>query len=572
MQPRYAPPLKSRSLLRQLGVVYLCVIAGCGPKMPVNTGSFPPTPPPPPPQLSWRERIQQAVNTLGDNCYPGDSTGSPDAPNAPVRVSLPQSSGAVEVASIGKLRLPMAFFLQAPKKRAISDIDSLSEISDIERVQFRKDTSDLIVIGPPAEPGKGLKPDDWLAVVRAVTGPEGPGVTIDPGPDPSHMLVRYFGGIEHTHVGNTFFEADRTLKLLSTGFDNKTCAVWPDRPPQIPTEIDLMNRDIDDSSLNDTGKWHRYWFEPSDVPVETETTDRAATMKLPDDRLVVKDESIPPGDRRRSSMEFSAAVTRSFLPMSAKVKAFAELQKDAGLVALAKWIRDNRLPVERSWIDGVPEREETVAATPSITVMRATLRDRYYLRYGIHGGVDFQKDNLYRSDLDSRRDVVTSSALSAEPRGSKMWDFTAAGGKYRAVRLHYQDPIPLRSNWVRWQRLTANGLPQPGIFRLTFPASKFVVENATGSALTVAVNGPIVPARGYCVLPGFDFAGIQTCMGMVAARNRGAHQAAAASVEQATAGQRRRPQGSFAAHLPGTDRDGLGVSVLGCCALRPWRG
>ena len=62
------------------------------------------------------------------------------------------------------------------------------------------DEAELILIGPPAEPGTGIFVEDWFTVLRALGGPEAPGV-------PSILAriliswVRYFGGIENTNLG-----------------------------------------------------------------------------------------------------------------------------------------------------------------------------------------------------------------------------------------------------------------------------------------------------------------------------------------------------------------------------------
>jgi hypothetical protein len=335
--------------------------------------------------------------------------------------------------------------------------------------------------------------DDWLVVLRAIRNGEAPGVTIDPGPNPSLMQVRYFGGIERTTLGQNFFEADRTLKLLSTGFDNNNCQAWEPRPPGIPTEMDLLARDIwnSDSDARREG-WHRFWFEPTAEPLETEETASGFTIRIPVNRLIVNDESIPPGHPSRSSSEFAQAVTKNFLDTTAKVRSFRRLQSAAALIETAKWIQDKRIPIDESWLGGSISQSATAETTPSITVLRAALKDQIYLRYGIHGGVDFQKDNAYRSALFASNPIA-SAARKSQPRTGSRWDFVVADHKYRAVRMKVAKPAALATVRTRWVRL-AGGLPQPSFFRLVFPDSTLEITNRGLSPLSVKLNGPVSKA------------------------------------------------------------------------------
>jgi hypothetical protein len=372
------------------------------------------------------------------------------------------------------------------KKRAISSVDDLGLLSDIEFAKYKN--NDLILIGPPAAEGEGFRPDDWYTVFRAISGSEAPGVSIDPGPDPRLMQVRYFGGIQQTALGTTFFEADRTLKLFSTGFDNFTCKVWTGRPRSVPTELDLMAADMHGNvnSLDGQGGWHRFWFEPSDDPVETE----GLTIRIPKNRLVVKDESIPPGrPSPASARQFASALTSNFLGMSGSIASFRQLQQDAALVALAKWMRDKEIPADKEWVSGQPRPETTAATTPSITVLRAELLDEIYLRFGIHGGVDFQRNNRYGS-LSAPATRLSAAVDQSGTTGLASWQFAMDGRMYQAVRLRISNPVLLGAHWIVWQRVTRI-LVQPKPYRVVVPRSNLVVNNETTDLLTIYVTGPV---------------------------------------------------------------------------------
>lgn len=493
-----------KAALRSFFLVAMLVVTGCGPKAvkpPVATQpafTAPPLRPAPPPGPSWRERVKRAVDTLGDRCYPGRQFNLD-----------PESPGAVSAGSQGSSRRDSRSVADLPP-RVVTAVSDLDYLADIEFARFRKKTSQLVLIGTPAESGNGIHSEDWLVVLRSINGPEAPGVSIDPGPNENLMQIRYFGGIEKTDLGDSFFEADRTLKLLSTGFDNYNCQLWRDRPTTIPTEMDLYSRELlSESSYMTREGWHRYWFEPRDEPLETEETPRAFTLKIPVNRLVVSDESIPPGHHSQSSSEFSEAVTSNFLDATTKIPAFRRLQSAAALVEIAKWMQDKEIPVDESWLGGTIAPFDTAETTPSITVLRAAIKDQVYLRFGIHGGVDFQKDNTYRTMPTAASDPIESAAAKTEPRTGSHWEFVFGGEKYCAVKLKIAHPKLLSDHRTRWVRMMV-GLPQPMLYRLVFPESKLQVINHGTSPVAVSLRGPIekslsvsTASEFFNVLPGF---------------------------------------------------------------------
>jgi hypothetical protein len=481
-----------------IAALTLSLVPGCGSKRPIAAAS--------PTSITpvGSGNYQRLFDSVGDRCYAGDHFPT-EAALGPNTNSIPWQNSDKPDPSIRLAAFAQNSFLhsgrvysnaflstsaetpQSPQKRGISSVEDLSLLSDVISALLKKD--DLIVIGPPARGTDRFRPDDWYAVFRSLAGVEAPGVTIDPGPNPMLMQVRYFGGIQQTELGSTFFEADRTLKLLSTGFDNATCALWPDRPRNVPTELDLIGSEIGDGArpIAGQGAWHRFWFEPSQNYVESE----GSHVLIPKNRLLVKDESIPPGTPSpKSARDFAESISAHFFAMAERIPAFRELQRDAGLVMLAKWMRDKQFPADEGWISRMPEQTSTPSNTPSITVLRAKLTDQYYLRYGIHGGVDFQKDNQYGPPSPQMRRLI-QVAEQSEPSGASSWVFSIDGQPYRAVRLKIRNPVQIRPRWVVWQRAVTRTLAQPGVYRAIVPLSNFVVTNDMDEPLTLQIIGPL---------------------------------------------------------------------------------
>jgi hypothetical protein len=449
--------------------------------------------------LGKSAQYEKLRESLGDRCYPGDLF--PKEFSSDAQYSFPHlmnegttapsgryDSGSKPFSSI-PLQLASYWGLafqtsRTPKRRRISSVDDLALLSDISIAWFEK--GELTIVGPPAKDGDGLRPDDWYAAFRAMAGTEAPGVSIDPGPDERVMTVRYFGGVQETDLGRTFFEADRTLKLMSTGFDNLTCSVWTARPRHIATELDLMGAELTQRSSTRHGGWHRFWFEFTDDPFEGDDSH----VEIPRDRLVVRDESIPPSEpANRSDRLFAEAISTKFLALTEGIPVFRELQQSAALVALAKWMRDKSIPADAEWVKGMPARKVTPNTTPSITVLRTALTDRLFLRYGIHGGVDFQKQLKYVAPPE-RLFQICRAADTANASHANKWQFSTNGESFQAIRLAIKNPTSLRSRWVAWTTTTARIPIQPQVLSQVVSSSELVISNSTRALLTFQLDGP----------------------------------------------------------------------------------
>lgn len=381
------------------------------------------------------------VPALGEHCYKGLK--DPNTAVAPVGTRQHPAAASPALAAwppspSGRAALPTP----ARTRKAIRDLMALEQLADIEVASFNKETAELLVIGPAAAPGQGLRFDDWLVVLRALVFHGPPGVSIDPGPTPERMVVRYFGGIERTALGAIFFEADRSLKLLSTGFDNRTCGRVAPGLATLPTTLDLMAAEVRQTRGHRGPQWHRYWFELSEESVEV--SEDGLAMRVPIQRLVVKEEALTPETESPSSARvFATRVSHHLLDLAARIPALADLHRQAALVQLAKWMVDQGIPVDQRWLESAPAMVPTPQTTPSITALKATLEDDTYVQVGIYGGVDFDKPNTYAPE----RGVLTRAlhaAVHAAPRDATSWDFALEGRPYHATRLQYEHPVILR--------------------------------------------------------------------------------------------------------------------------------
>lgn len=425
----------------------------------------------------------RALKNLGVQCFQGGEVRSlVSSAVRPKAFAETQSQGARPA------NLNVNAVVSRQPVTAAASIGGIARLGDIEAALYRPDSQDLLLIGPAASDTEGLSPDDWLVAYRSVLGPEPLGVSIDPGPDSKEMLVRLLGGSKGTHLGVTLFEADRILKILSSGYDNLNCSAWPSMPGGFATELDLIEADLRAGQDLPNGGWHRFWFEPAETPIEM--TSDGHGIRIPKNRWIVHEESVPAGRPSPPRARiFAENLTGKFMDLRAGIPAFAELHRVASLVYIAKWVRDQRLPGETLWKEKPVEPAETPNTTPSIAVLRGAASGRSYLRYGIQGGVDFYRSNRYAS-ASPMSAALLQGASQAETRGALSWRFMVDSAQYVAVRLKVDRPMSSGPEWVASPR-PESVIEQPPVERLQLPERRVRIKNETGQPLHVEFSGPV---------------------------------------------------------------------------------
>ncbi len=439
--------------------------------------------------ISSNQEYLDALKTLGEHCYQGSLSLSDLAFSASFRdTSLPPYR-VVPISAQVSGRPPGRQAASQAKKRSIHSFEQLSYLDDIEVAQYRANKADLVIIGPPSHGYDGIRPDDFLAVLRAVAAGSSPGVSIDPGPDIRTMKVRYFGQVEQTQLGISLFEADRTLKVMSTGFDNRNCSRWTGMPPGVVAELELFSNDYRSKGKAALGQaqWHRFWLEFNDNPVERE--DAKMAIRIPKSRLQVNEQSVPAGyPSPLSAQEFATTLTNRFLDLTGLIPSFKDVQRSAALVSLAKWVEDLQIPVDRDWISSTPRSVSAPDSTPRITVVNGLLNGDSFARLGIEGGVDFQKPNKYAANAVSISPILAAAERAFKARET-MWDFTYDGRLYRAIRLPYQSRVALHKRNIMWYRTSPSGIRSPQLRELKIPTSTLSVTNKTQAPLSIGISG-----------------------------------------------------------------------------------
>jgi len=135
-------------------------------------------------------------------------------------------------------------------------------------------------------------PEDIAVIIRGIFTSQDHCIwqTIDPPPNIADMekygLVYYGGMVEDTHVGMVMFEADRIMKCISGGYDNRT-----GKPLNIQgayhSEWDYMPEISFDEQYSEE-EWHRYWFTTEDTIVQYDPDSKV--VKIMSSPLSIKTE------------------------------------------------------------------------------------------------------------------------------------------------------------------------------------------------------------------------------------------------------------------------------------------
>jgi RHS repeat-associated protein len=316
----------------------------------------------------------------------------------------------------------------------------LMNLNDITGAAFDPTTGQLILIGQEDTALPPMSLDDLAVAIRAVYAGEDPGVTmvpVDPSWQDSTQRVEYFGQTDGTHFGLVMFEADRFLKGLASGRDTLTGEpVTPD-VQGFKSELELS------FELQTDVPWHRNWFVPDQIVLKLAEDGQSmiferATMRV-ESRFIQFLEDGTQIDIQGSSPvtdQFTQLISEHYDEFAKEQEELAELIQLAKIVGVVRWLRDNDIPVDFSWMEGYPiTPADTPRTTPGISTEVCTTDGTYCVVS--FGGVDFQPENAYQEDGDGQVAELREQTLASRPLDLPLtWEFEEGGESYIAVALN----------------------------------------------------------------------------------------------------------------------------------------
>ena len=240
-----------------------------------------------------------------------------------------------------------------------------------------------------------------------------------------------FGGrVDNTQLGWVMFEADRVMKELAGGKDELTGAIYNSQNTSLPAgfmnELELL------AAGGETGQFDtRFWFTPNDFALQSyiDPTTGQATVVFAADSVQLNTEAylqgVPSDPNAQKFADFFNANYNAFAnlefpvhdptdPTGQKiiyVKIFAELQDAMKAVALARFFRDNNIPIDTWWLSSYdPPTAYIPAEIPTLTNSLTTGNGTTTITF--YGGVQIFKPNQYIPSASAQdvQELVNSSA------------------------------------------------------------------------------------------------------------------------------------------------------------------
>ena len=282
----------------------------------------------------------------------------------------------------------------------------IAGINDIAGAVYDPSTKRLLFVGThnPALPD--ITPADFVVALRLVyaEGPD-PAVSIDP-IDPTKlggmMKASYYGDIANTHFGQVMFEADRYLKNIDAGQDNITGKPMTPKVEGYKSELDLS---LQFHSATQEQRWHRMWYllKSKELPVRVNADGHSMLFgEVPiviEARFVTFDSQGKKHDIPGSDPAVDAFVNHfnthfaDFAKDKAEVGQLVQLAK---LLAMARWLRSNSIPIDSSSFGLYPVSQDTPTTTPGQIVSKSQTssdgKSLWTYTVTLFGGVDFGFD------------------------------------------------------------------------------------------------------------------------------------------------------------------------------------
>lgn len=291
---------------------------------------------------------------------------------------------------------------------------------------------------------------DWFYPFQLYNGGSGAITNISYAVIPNRQHRRFGGRLEGTKLGWVLQEADRIMKCLAIGKDNVTGATYSSATIPITGYKNLA--EINASGTSVSGNT-RVWFLADEMKLKRHADPASGRATIVFDQAVVgvKTESAlnfqpqSPGVAAFASFlqsNFDAFANRDFPVVSpddptgqtvVNVKIFKMLKDAMQAVSLARFFRDNNIPLDMWWMNSW--RPPTAYSPKSV----ATISNES-LGVVLYGGVDNRKLNNYTPSASAQ--AVGTSIASARPDASfnptedlkeQAWTATTGEGTLKAV-------------------------------------------------------------------------------------------------------------------------------------------
>ncbi len=283
---------------------------------------------------------------------------------------------------------------------------------DESKIDLSSGNFSFIMDGAKAQ----LAPETFRKFVTALWSlyfsKEDPGISIDPICTPFNApeckgidkhLVRYIGRVINTDLGRVMREADYTMKKWAIGTDKPAV-------PGFKNVDDLMAK----MGLRDVGVSRRFWFVPEDMSFK-----RSGDMLMFDQGdMTLKTEYMMEGSAGKANpgdKVFAKFFTEHYKEIAAKYPIYEELVDYAKMVALAKYLKQNQVPL--FWFL-MANKDLVLTEDSPGTVDELARGSKNFRGIEIHGGVNMQPSEHYVYDKQAVQALQRATTQREAPFAS----------------------------------------------------------------------------------------------------------------------------------------------------------
>jgi RHS repeat-associated protein len=330
--------------------------------------------------------------------------------------------------------------------------DLLLSLQDITGVTYDEATGQIILLG---EENVALPPLDMNHVAVAtesVLAGQDPGVSIDPPIVNNQMSVRYEGLTEHTEFGDIMFEADRVLKILTLGKDNIT---GQSVSSSVPGYKNMLQRRLDSAqACVGAPTSTRMWFQPKEVRLVPSTDGNSMVFDEVSMELLYESKSGNKVVSDPQAAAFASHFTQNYDAFAAEWPILQELEQLGKVVAIVKWIEDNQIPVDLSFLDNFPiEFFSTPTTTPVITVQGTRNFGPLFCSLSLRGGVSYVVPNEYLPAEPGAGDLLDEALTERPSEETFRWTYQPSGGPDETTAVAQSLTRSRRDGNVRFQEV-----------------------------------------------------------------------------------------------------------------------
>lgn len=356
----------------------------------------------------------------------------------------------------------------------------LNGVDNIKGAAYDPKKGEIVFVGAGTV-SQTIDLDDLVVAVRTVYSVDANGFSIDPGVSfdagntaflvDGKMKVRFSGATSNTAFGQILYDADYILKKLGQGVDENSNLLINNSALAALGYMSAAERFIT-NGIDPGSKTLQYWITPKDIVMQAYnqagTSDKSFVFDdtLTSMQVCVKiyngDGSIDLAD---SCVSFPASPT----PLQAQAKAFADnitanydaysnvsgfealkrLKRLGKIVGVVRWLRDNNIPVDLSFMADYVPKNVTTPQTVKLLQLCKSPTSNTVLPAGsgpyvpgtcgtkIIGGVTYDKENTQvatpaQSQVITDGLANTGRLLNPQIAGDMDWNFSSGGSSYTA--------------------------------------------------------------------------------------------------------------------------------------------